>query len=95
MDISALTTPVKSISWAALILPIQISEEGWENDKSKDFGKPFPFEKRSSVRPIISGKIKDKYPDRIYKTSEEVYEGDDERYQEFKGKLSIVVRRIK
>jgi len=95
MDIAALTSPVRSISWASLILPIEISEKGWEDDKTKDLGKPFPFEKRNSIRPVISGKIKDTYPDRVYKTSEEVYEGDDQRYQEFKGRLSLVVRRIK
>jgi len=94
MQAADLTAPVKSISWVALILPIHISAEGWKEDKSKDFGKPFPFEKRTSIRPAISGRIKMMFPERKYKTYEETYVGADPRYKEFVGKLSLVVRRL-
>lgn len=95
MQAADLTAPVKSISWVALILPIKISIDGWKEDQTKDFGKPFPFEKRTSIRPAISGRIRIMYPDRKYKTYEEIYQGSDPRYKEFKGKLSLVVRRLK
>lgn len=94
METAKLVMPIKGVSWPDLVLQVPLNLKGWEKDPSKDLGVPFPFEKRSSIRPAISGRVKMKYPGRIYRATEEVYSGVNPVYKELIGQLVLMVRRI-
>lgn len=59
--------PQQGTSWPSLISEI---------DKvGEKYGKPFPVEKESSIRPAISGRVKFYHPKRVYKAEKTVKEG--------------------
>jgi hypothetical protein len=86
-----LAMPSKGTSWVTLVSDVPLNGPDWETDKAQDHGIPFPHEKRTSIRPAISGRVKLLYPDRVYTANEELC---DERYPELEGQLVLMVRRI-
>lgn len=76
MKTAELAIPVKGTSWPILISQVEIGEQK---------RRGFPVEKGSSIRPVISGILKLRYPERTYSAKKEL----------FNGKLAIVVRRIR
>lgn len=55
---SQLAKPVKGTSWTDLIVSIR-----------KGCKKPFPLDKQSTIRPLISGRVALMYPNRRFETS--------------------------
>lgn len=51
-----LATPIKGTSWTDLIVNIKVGGTG-----------KFPADKESTIRPLISGRVKDKFPEREYR----------------------------
>jgi hypothetical protein len=62
-----LATPQRGTSWPSLVSGIV--KVGDEN------GKPFPIEKSSQIRTVISADVKPRYPNRVYKANKRVVEG--------------------
>lgn len=59
-----IATPQKGTSWPGLITEIEMVGE--------TNGKPFPVEKIAQLRSVISGTIKPRYPERVYKAKKTV-----------------------
>ena len=55
-----LLMPVKGTSWTGLIVAIQPGKEG-----------RFPYDKESTIRPLISGRVALMYPEREYETEQD------------------------
>ncbi|WP_207425963.1 hypothetical protein [Pedobacter sp. SYSU D00535] len=73
-----LATPVKGTSWTDLIVAIEVGGEGY-----------FPYEKAATIRPLISGRVKDKYPERAFEATKGEKEIDGLNQE------VLVVKRIK
>ena len=62
-----LATPQRGTSWSSLIT--EIEKVGREN------GKAFPIEKEKQIRSVISGEVKPRFSERVYRANKTVVAG--------------------
>lgn len=53
-----IATTIKGVSWMDIFTGMQVGDY-----------KDCPLEKETTIRPLISSRVKDRYPDRIYQVN--------------------------